>query len=105
VEEWTWDPYSSPKALPTLRASEWKGCGPRGSKSHTHWIERFYLSALVTDSGKLSPIFAERLMGFKTGWTALSVLATQLFHSKRAKRSKDSQDLNEKGETDEARNV
>ena len=55
--------------LPTVRASEYKGCGPRGSRSHTHWLNHFYLSAIVTDSGKLSPMFAERLMGMPQGWT------------------------------------
>lgn len=55
--------------LPTIRASEFKGCGPKGSSSHTHWLNHFYLSAMVTDSGKLSPTFAERLMGFPEGWT------------------------------------
>src|SRR5688572_21664101 len=57
--------------LPTIRASEYKGCGPKGSKSHTHWIDHFYLSAIVTDSGKLNPMFAERMMGFPEGWTDL----------------------------------
>ncbi len=56
-------------SLPTVRASEFKGCGPRGSKSHSHWLSHFYLSAIVTDSGKLSPMFAERLMGMPLGWT------------------------------------
>ena len=55
--------------LPTPRASEWKGCGPKGSKSHNHWIQHFYLTAMVTDSGKLNPICAEALMGFPQGWT------------------------------------
>lgn len=63
--------------LPTIRASEWKGCGPRGSKSHNHWISHFYLSAMVTDSGKLNPTFAERLMGFPESWTELSALEMQ----------------------------
>lgn len=64
--------------LPTPRASEWKGCGPKGSKSHSHWLSHFYLSAVVTDSGKLNPTFAERMMGFPTGWTACEPSATQL---------------------------
>lgn len=55
--------------LPTIRASEYKGCGPRGSRSHTHWLNHFYLSAIVTDSGRLNPTFAERLQGLPQGWT------------------------------------
>lgn len=34
--------------LGTPRASEWKGSGPVGSKSHSHMLEREYLSAQVT---------------------------------------------------------
>ena len=49
--------------LPTIRFSEYKGCGPKGSKSHTHWLQRSYLSAVVTDSGKLNPTFAETVDG------------------------------------------
>ena len=55
--------------LPTPRASEWKGCGPKGSKSHNHWLQHFYLTAVVSDSGKLNPTFAEAIMGFPPGWT------------------------------------
>ena len=32
---------------PTPRASEWKDCGPVGSKSHTHMYDRKYLCAQV----------------------------------------------------------
>jgi hypothetical protein len=63
--------------LPTPRASEWKGCGPKGSKSHDQWMRKFYLSAIVTDSGKLNPMFAELLMGFPAGWTDLKQSETQ----------------------------
>jgi hypothetical protein len=31
--------------------------------------EKFYLSAVVTDSGKLNPIFVERMLGYPEGWT------------------------------------
>jgi len=55
--------------LPTVRASEYKGCGPKGSRSHNHWSSHFYLSALVTDSGKLNPTFAEAFMGMPLDWT------------------------------------
>jgi hypothetical protein len=35
------------KMLPTPRASEYKGSGPVGSKSHTHMLKRDYLCAVV----------------------------------------------------------
>lgn len=69
--------------LPTLRASEWKGCGPKGSKSHHHWLKRFYLSAHTTESGKLNPMFAERMMGYPTGHTALNASETQSYQESR----------------------
>jgi len=53
----------------TIWQCEWKGSGPRGSKSHKHMADRFYLCAVATDSGKLSPIFAECLMGFPPRYT------------------------------------
>jgi hypothetical protein len=69
--------------LPTIRRSEYKGCGPKGSKSHTHWLQHFYLSAVVTDSGKLNPTFAERLMGMPDGWTELPASETPSSHKSR----------------------
>lgn len=32
---------------PTPRATEWKGCGPVGSKSHQHRLKRHYLDAFL----------------------------------------------------------
>lgn len=55
--------------LPTPTANQWKGSGPKGSRSHTYMKEKFYLSAVVTDSGKLNPIFVERMLGYPEGWT------------------------------------
>lgn len=75
--------------LPTPRASEWKGCGPKGSKSHAHWLSHFYLSAIVTDSGKLNPTFAERMMGFPDGWTGLS--ASEIPSSRKSPKSSGTQ--------------
>ena len=64
-----------PKNWPTPRASEWKDCGPVGSKSHTHMLERKYLCAEVKEedkpTGKLNPTWVEWLMGYPEGWTDL----------------------------------
>lgn len=65
------------RRYPTPRASEWKGTGPLGSKSHKHRVERHYLDATVQEveqaSGPLNPAWVEWLMGFPTGWTDLEV--------------------------------
>ena len=57
---------------PTPRASEWKGTGPLGSKSHKHRLERGYLDATVQEvnqeSGSLSPNWVAWMMGFPRGW-------------------------------------
>ena len=61
---------------PTPRASEWKGVGPLGSKSHQHRLAKGYLDATVQEregmTGKLNPEWIEWLMGFPAGWTDLS---------------------------------
>ena len=61
------------KMRPTPRASEWKGTGPLGSKSHNHRVAKGYLDATVQEvnqeSGKLNPAWVEWLMGFPIGWT------------------------------------
>lgn len=58
---------------PTPRASEWKGVGPLGSKSHKHMSEKEYLCAKVQDreqmSGQLNPQFVSWLMGYPLAWT------------------------------------
>jgi len=62
---------------PTIRASEWKGAGPLGSKSHKHMLDRNYLCAVVQEadqkSGGVNPSWAEWLMGFPIGHTDLGV--------------------------------
>jgi len=62
------------KHWPTPRASEYKDCGPVGSKSQIHMENRSYLCAKAKDanmpSGKLNPDWVEWLMGVPTGWTA-----------------------------------
>ena len=63
------------KMWPTPRASEYKDCGPVGSKSHTHMVDRSYLCAEAKDpdqpTGKLNPEWVEWLMGYPIGWTEL----------------------------------
>ena len=60
---------------PTPRASEYKDCGPVGSKSHTHMDAKRYLCAKVKNANKpkehLNPDWVEKLMGVSAGWTAL----------------------------------
>lgn len=60
---------------PTPRASEYKDCGPVGSKSHTHMDAKRYLCAKVKNANKpkehLNPDWVEKLMGVPRGWTAL----------------------------------
>ena len=43
------------KAWPTVWASEWKGCGPKGSKSQKHMLERRYLGASVLEETPSGP--------------------------------------------------
>ena len=66
---------------PTPRASEYKDCGPVGSKSHTHMDKRSYLCAKAKDpdqpSGLLNPTWVEWLMGVPTGWTELGSWGTE----------------------------
>jgi len=78
---------------PTPRASEYKDCGPVGSKSQIHMDKRDYLCAKAKDpsspTGKLSPMWVEWLMGYRQGWTELDVSEMQLFPRKFAKLLKD----------------
>jgi hypothetical protein len=61
--------------LPTPRASEWKGTGPIGSRSHLHRLARGYLDATMQEhsgkTGRLSPRFVEWMMGYPPDWTNL----------------------------------
>jgi hypothetical protein len=61
---------------PTPRASEYKDCGPVGSKSHRHMDKRSYLCARAKNPEKptahLNPDWVEQLMGVPLGWTALN---------------------------------
>ena len=68
---------------PTPRASDYKDCGPVGSKSHTHMDKKSYLCAKAKDPnmphGKLNPEFVEWLMGVPTGLTELGSWGTQSY--------------------------
>lgn len=66
---------------PTIRASEYKGTGPFGSKSHKHRFKKFYLDAVAQErlgkTGRLNPSYCEWLMGVPIGWTACDSSATE----------------------------
>ena len=72
---------------PTIRASEYKGCGPYGSKSASHNFQKKYLTGTVISryrirhGGILNPMYAEWFMGFPLGWTDLNALETPSCHS------------------------
>jgi len=59
---------------PTPRASEHKGVGPLGSKSHEAMLDKKYLGATVQEvgqkTGQLNPEWVEWLMGWPWGWTS-----------------------------------
>lgn len=69
-----WEPLTREKgfgSLPTLRASDYKGCGPVGSASYLHMIEKGYLCATLKDEtgGELNPEWCEWFMGYPKGHT------------------------------------
>lgn len=104
---------------PTPRASEWKGCGPKGSKSQKYMLKKKYLCATVAEyatpqardfrtgqhsrwenkersrnlndqiGGQLNPTWVEWLMGYPSEWTVLEDWAMQWFRPKREKHLKD----------------
>jgi hypothetical protein len=80
---------------PTPRASEYKDCGPVGSKSWAHMEKRDYLCAKVKQesnpTGMLSPMWVEWLMGYPIGHTESNALVTAWFRCKSGKRLKNSQ--------------
>lgn len=65
---------------PTPRASEYKDCGPKGSKSQIYMSKKSYLCGRVKDfepdgtNGKLNPTWVTWLMGFPINWLAPSKL-------------------------------
>jgi len=72
---------SGSSSWPTIRASEYKGTGPFGSKSHKHRFKKFYLDAVAQErlgkTGRLNPSYCEWLMGVQIGWTACESSATE----------------------------
>lgn len=74
--------------LPTPRASEWKGVGPIGSKSHLHRLGRGYLDATMQAhsgrTGRLNPRFVEWMMGFPPGWTEVALPASETRSSRKS---------------------
>ena len=78
--------------FPSPGASEYKDCGPVGSKSHIHMTEKAYLCALVKSSnqptGKLSPMWVEWLMGLPIGHTELKPWVMEWFRCKSRQRLK-----------------
>lgn len=46
---------SASSSWPTVRATEWKGCGPKGSKSQKHMLKRQYLAATVCEMNWPTP--------------------------------------------------
>jgi len=71
------------KTWATPRTSDFKSCGPVGSKSHHHMTEKQYLCAQVKEedqpTGHLNPDWTEWLMGWPIGWTDSKHLETDKF--------------------------
>lgn len=71
------------KTWATPRTSDYKSCGPVGSKSHHHMTEKQYLCAQVKEedqpTGHLNPTWVEWLMGWPIGWTDSKRLETDRF--------------------------
>jgi DNA (cytosine-5)-methyltransferase 1 len=71
------------KTWATPRTSDYKSCGPVGSKSHHHMTEKQYLCAQVKKedqpTGHLNPTWVEWLMGWPIGWTDSKPLETDRF--------------------------
>jgi hypothetical protein len=71
------------KTWATPRTSDFKSCGPVGSKSHHHMTEKQYPCAQVKEedqpTGHLNPDWTEWLMGWPIGWTDSKPLETDRF--------------------------
>ena len=70
------------KFWPTVRSSEYKDCGPIGSKSQKYRFKKSYLDATVKESDcktaadmnmKLSPDWTEWLMGYPAGYSDILI--------------------------------
>jgi hypothetical protein len=85
--------YFEREKWPTPRASEWKGCGPKGSKSQKYRLNKGYLDATVSEreaqtGGSLNPTWVEWLMAYPSEWTVLNASVMPWFQLKRGKRLK-----------------
>ena len=80
------------KMWPTPRASEWKGVGPLGSKSHRYRLDRHYLDATVQEeektTGKLNPQWVAWLMGYPTEYLSCVPWETRSSRKSRKKSEK-----------------
>lgn len=65
--------YQYNNFLPTPRATEFKGTGPKGSKSQKHCLDRKYLDATIEEyegtGDQLNLAFVAEMMGFPADWT------------------------------------
>lgn len=58
---------------PTVRASEWKGCGDWRTQTARTWTRQHYLTGVVLtteriDGARLNPDWVQRMMGYPDGW-------------------------------------
>jgi len=77
------------KFWPTVRSSEYKDCGPFGSKSQQHRLKRGYLDATIKESDcdntegkknmRLNPDWVEWLMGLPFGFTDTAKVKSEEF--------------------------
>ena len=91
LTDWARGDGGTGRMLPTPRASEWKGTGPLGSKSHLHRVSRGYLDATMQElsgtTGRLAPPFVEWMMGFPQGWTGIDCDVSAMLSSLKSSRS------------------
>jgi len=72
------------RLLPTPRAAEYKGTGPKGSKSNDHRANRDYLDGVIVEefgttgqTSQLSGRFVLEMMGFPPDWVESAYLALE----------------------------
>ena len=72
------------RMLPTPRAAEYKGTGPKGSKSNAHRANRDYLDGVIVEefgttgqTSQLSGRFVLEMMGFPPDWVEFAFLALE----------------------------
>lgn len=83
---------------PTPCARDWKdspGQKDRGGRDDSKLAMRVFRE---NNSGQLSPMWVEWLMGYRIGWTELNALVIPLFRYKSKRRSKNLLENNKRGE-------